>query len=337
MLAALRALPAEETGRPRGDPAARLARGGAASEYWDVTAAFDASYFLFVRFLITNVGPGERTGVGLGRLVGPRGEVTEFQYGREASRWAISPDGLTIRVASSLLDLHGPRRRLTIDSGKRAIKIGVDFPADGPAVWTEEPKVYGHRLDVVQMPVAATASIWVGGMSEVANLAGTIAVTHAWMDRNEADLLERRIEFMARQGDLSLYVADLTRPDGGRWQWMALARAGEVVARREGFGLTIGDAAAPSRDGGYPLPRGLEFHGGGLEGEVVVEREVLRTNPLNVVPQPFRFLLSFKTDPRQVWADARFALRLAPQANEGEDLAIDGKGILAVHYSNPMK
>lgn len=333
---AVAALAGDAAERPRGDPAARLAAGGAATEYWDVTAAFESKHFLFARFLITNEGPGERTGVGMGRLVGPNGEVTEFQYGREANRWSVSPDGLTIRVASSTLDLHGPRRRLTIDSGKRAIKIAVEFPAEGATVWMQEPEDFEHRLDVVQMPVGATASIWVGGMSAAIETAGTVAVTHALMDRNEADLLVRRMEFVARQGDDGLYMTDMIRPDGRHWRWMALARGANVV-RRADFAVTAEGVSAPRGEARYPLPGTVRIGGDGLEGTIRVERELLRTNPLSIVPQPFRFLLSFKSAPRQVWADARFALRLAAPAGEGGAVAMDGEGVLAVHYANPMK
>jgi hypothetical protein len=337
VLLAVAASAGDAAERSRGNPAARLAKGGSATEYWDVTATFASGHFLCARFLITNEGPGDQTGVGMGRLVGPNGEVKEFQYGREASRWSVSPDGLTIRVASSILDLHGPRRRLTIDSGKRAIKIAVEFAADGETVWSEEPKGWEHRLEIVQMPTLATASIWVGGMSAALDTTGTVAVTHAFMDRNEASLLVRRLEIFARQGDRALYVADMTRPDGRRWQWMAFSRAGAVLARREDFAVAAEDAPGLRGEAGYPLPRSIRFEGAGLAGSVRVERELLRTNPLAIVPQPFRFLLSFRSAPRQVWAEAHVAVGLDRPAEEGDALALDGAGVLAVHYLNPTK
>jgi hypothetical protein len=324
-------------GHPRGDPSARLATGGSATEYWDVTAAFDSRHFLFARFLITNEGPGKRTGVGMGRLIGPDGEVTEFQYGRRAADWSVSPDGLRIKVASSVLDLGGSTRSLEIDSDKRGIEIRVEFSAAGDAVWTEEPPGFDHRLDVVQMPTPAEASIQVGGMSEPLKTRGWIGVTHAWMDRGEADLLARRIEFVARHADFSLYVADLVRPDGRRWRWMALARAGRVVFRRQDFGLTVEGRAAPKGEAGYSLPQVLRLDGEGFRGAVTVERELLRSNPLGLVPQPFRFLLAFKSSPRQLWAEARFTLNLALEAEGSGPLPVEGRGVLAVHYLNPMK
>ena len=50
----------------RGDPASRLPDRSNASEYWDLYAHFETGERIFVRFLITNEGPGERAGVTIG-------------------------------------------------------------------------------------------------------------------------------------------------------------------------------------------------------------------------------------------------------------------------------
>jgi len=109
------------------DPAARLSSAPAASEYWNLTARFDAGYRLFARFGITNEGPGERTAGALWYLVHPDGRVSEFRNGRSKSRWTLSPDRLYIDVASSTLDLHGPLRRLELDD-RREVGVIVTDP-----------------------------------------------------------------------------------------------------------------------------------------------------------------------------------------------------------------
>ena len=51
-----------EQAREIPDPAARLPKGGSAVEYWDLTMELDSGHHLFVRFAITNEGPGDQVG-----------------------------------------------------------------------------------------------------------------------------------------------------------------------------------------------------------------------------------------------------------------------------------
>ena len=82
---------------PRGHPASRLADTGTASEYWDLVALFDSNHKLFARFMITNEGPGENTGIAYGHFVEPDGTTWFFSNGRREGRWHLGPRGLLPR------------------------------------------------------------------------------------------------------------------------------------------------------------------------------------------------------------------------------------------------
>jgi len=63
-----------EQAREIPDPAARLPKGGSAVEYWDLTMELDSGHHLFVRFAITNEGPGDQVGF----ATGERGTTSSF-------------------------------------------------------------------------------------------------------------------------------------------------------------------------------------------------------------------------------------------------------------------
>lgn len=319
----------------RGDPSARLAAAGSASEYWAVVTSFESGHFLFARFLITNEGPGSKTGVGMGSLLFPDGRVANFQYGRREGSWTLAPDGLWIDVASSTLDLRGPVRHLQVDSTKSGLQIQLDFAPLGDSLWAPEAGPSGHSVDLVQIPAPVVGTIWTRGMAEPLAVRGTIAVTHTWMDDNEASLMQRQVEFFARDGDMALYLSDLTTPGGERHHWLAVARAGTVVVLGQEFEIALGAPMKAGEDPGYPLPQNLQIRGPGLTATVRAMRQLLRTNPMELIPQLFRFFLSLLSQPRQVWASASFDLQYTPQG-VANPLSMSGTGVMALNYLNPL-
>jgi hypothetical protein len=92
----------------RGSPAARLLPGEFASEHWELTARFDSGHLLFVEFLITNIGVGDRNAAASGHLVAPDGQTYHFTNGRREGNWQLSPDRLRLEIGASRLDLHAP-------------------------------------------------------------------------------------------------------------------------------------------------------------------------------------------------------------------------------------
>lgn len=317
------------------DPAARLSSAPEASEYWNLTARFDGGYRLFARFGITNEGPGERTAGALWYLVHPDGRVSEFRNGRAKSRWTLSPDRLYIDVASSTLDLHGPLRRLELDTTSQGGRINLRFPAADSAPSAAAVAAGKFHSDTLQTSAPVAGTIWERGMAAPVTVRGTTTLTHVWMDESLADVVQSHIEFVGEARDLTAYLSDFATPSGAHRRSLRVERGGAVVYQSADLELALEPSAGAARDRGYPMPARLLARDGGVSLEIGVERLLHRTNPLAAIPQPFRFLFSLKIDPRFVWADASFHLTLA--GADGEAHAVEGRGILAVIFVNPAK
>lgn len=312
---------------------ARYSSADGASEYWDFTARFDSGHRLFARFLITNEGPGDHSAVALGHLVFPDGRVVLFKNGRKQGRWQLSEDRLRIRIGSSVLDLHGSTPRLEVDNNKRGIKIFLSFRPEG--IVPDELAAAGPQqgFELLDCDAPVSGSVWVEGMAEPLEVQGLLAATHAWMDESESDLALRRIEFFALGGDLSIYLSDLTEPSGGRSRRLVVERKGDAVLASNDFDLTL-QGVSSGRDG-YLVPEMLRFSSDAIEGEVRPGAVVVEHNPMEVLPQPFRFLLSFRSRPYRIWSDSPFEVTLRTGA-DGSPLQFSGSGITNVTFLNPV-
>jgi hypothetical protein len=317
----------------RGDPSSHLSSGDSASEYWDIVAHFDSNHDLFARFLITNEGPGERTAVATWQLIDPNGKRTEFRNGRRRQRWTLSADGDRIKIGSSIFDQSGAVHRLEYDSTKRGIRVAFEYSPAGPVGWAG-PATDVYPFDLLELETPVTGTIWLEGMSEALRVKGTITVSHTWMQESEADLALRRIDFSSTGGEPALYFSDRTSPSGERERWLAIARDGDLLYQTSDFGLALAHSAGADRSD-YPTPSELRISGSGIEGVVQIGAVLAEINPLEAIPQPFRFLLSFKLRPHRVWARASFEARLLAGQNNPETV-LKGSGVTTITFTNPL-
>ena len=61
---------------------------------------------------------------------------------------------------------------------------------------------------------------------------------------------------------------------------------------------------------------------------------LLRHDPLALAPAPFRWILSFRSKPSQVWLESRYAIEWLA---DGEPIAFEGQGVASFYYLNPRK
>ena len=209
--------------------AARLPSGDSASEYWELTAQFDSGHRLFSKFMITNSGPGDRTALALTHLVTPEGRSHEFRNGRRKGRWQLSPDGLRIKIGSSVLDLGEPLGRLEIDKTKQQVKIYLRIRWGAGAIRGERTGPDGYHSALLEVAAPIEGSIWVRDMEQPLEVRGRVGVTHHWMTSAEAELVTRRIELYALDAEPALYVSEVTAPGGERFRWLAVQEGGDVV------------------------------------------------------------------------------------------------------------
>jgi hypothetical protein len=318
----------------RGARVSRISEADNASEYWDIVARFDSGYSLFTRFLITHEGPGKHTGVVTWYLVAPDGRMVPFRNGRRRERWTLSPDGARIRIGSSILDQRGSVHALEYDSKKRGISIALRFSPDGPVAWTDAAVPGGLSLDLLDLGTPVVGSVWLQGMAEPMAVNGTVSVTHRWMDESEADIALRRIEFASAGVGPLLYVSHLTTPDGQQYRWLVIERDGEVLYQSNDFDVTLPGAGRQTREG-YPIPGVIYLHNAEIEGQIAAGPVLLETDPLNDIPQPFRFLLSFKTRPHRAWTGASFEVTLKASPNLAP-LQFRGTGVTSITFLNPL-
>jgi hypothetical protein len=318
----------------RGDRLSRISDGDTASEYWDIVARFDQEYSLFARFMITNEGPGKRTAFASWYLTDPDGELVAFRNGRRKKRWTLSPNGDRIEIGSSIFDQSGPVHLLEYDSSKRDISVQFRFSPTGPIAWTDAPVPGIYSIDLLDLGTPVTGTIQTPGMKEAVSVTGTIGVAHTWMEESEADIALRRIEFASEGEGPSIYLSDLTTPSGQRHRWLIVERDGEVTFRATDFELElIRDAESPKSD--YPTPVALRIQGPGIEGKIDAGTTLVEVDPMEEIPQPFRFLLSLKTRPHRVWKPSSFQLSLKADPSLPATV-LHGAGVTTITFLNPL-
>jgi hypothetical protein len=328
----------------RGNPAARLLPGEFASEHWEFTARFDSGHLLFVEFLITNIGIGDRNAAVSGHIAAPDGQLYHFNSGRREAHWQLSPDRLRCEIGASILDLHAPVYQLQVH--KKTVHLDLRFRPDGPATWSEPLSATGYALDLLAAAVPVEGTLWERGMVEPVTLRGTIAATHSWINEAGPALILRRLEFFTLQEDFPLYSIDLTAPNGTRTRWLVVKRGENKTLESSGFALSLVDERQSSQEKGYDVCRSMHFTQVDLDGRVQLERVLVRNDPLAELPGPFRFLVSLALNlrPRQVWALSPFAVTLQPDrsAQLGSTVSVNtgqeakGTGITAITFLNPM-
>lgn len=293
--------------------AARMSSADEAMEYWDVTAWFASGERVFARFLVTNQGPGRRTAAAVGHVVVGDGDVRPFQWGRREGAWAFGANGLRFEIGKATLDLSGGMAVLTVKSTKRRIDLRLTIEATFTA---------GTSYDVLpSYSIAAMAPAVARAEMSGRTLTGSGAVTHTWMERPEDDVLRRRDDFYARDGDTSFYVSVLTATDGSRHQDLVFDYEGGGTS---GGGTAIDDVTGPvvGGDSDYPVRATWTGSMAEVHWEATVERMRLRMNPLDILPQPFRFLLSLGGRPQRIWSDARVKVDRGKRTAELRGVAV---------------
>lgn len=321
------------------DPSARLLTGDEASEYWDLVARLDGGYHVFARFAITNVGPGKHTAVVIGHVVKPDGTTQLFKNGRRRHEWNISADRLRLDVGSSHLDLHGPEYQLSIQ--KRRTKIDLRFTPTRHTPSPRELAVPGYEVELLDAGAAGQGSIWLEGMSDPVSVRGRVGLVHTWATRNEARFVQRRFEFFSLQDDGSLYLIHLTTPQGDERRWLTVDNGAHNLHSSADFEVELGGAIRELERSRYWVPGFVQLAGAGTLGRVFLGPIFLEHDPLRIVPQPFRFLLSRKMQPHRVWSQPRFDVVLGrgdetTTVVSSDPLRIQGSGVAVTSFLNPV-
>lgn len=327
------ALPAraEETwGSPLSHPenslASRLSAAETAGEYWDVTAWFDSGERFFARFLVTNQGPGERNAAAVGHFVAADGAVVPFRWGRRDGDWILERQGRHLRIGKATLDVSESPITVRIDSKKHGLDLALalDGGIGVEGFSTRRPtETFG-----IALPGPARATLNGDDPSKARTLVGTAAVVHRWSDQPESENVRRRDEIFARRGDVAVYVGSTTWSDGTTRTTYHLRRGNGDESSSEPTALDLGSELLPGSDDGYPVARTWSTTLASRNVTAALDPVLLRMNPLDVLPQPFRFILALGGTPQRVWADARVRL------TRGDDV-VEMTGVTATSFARP--
>jgi len=317
------------------DPSARLLDGGSAGETWDVSASFTGGFRFFVRFWVTNEGPGSHTAIAMGYFVRPDGRIAQFRYGRTRNHWRSGAAGRFLKVASAVLDLRAPSGAVEIDTNRGGMKIYLRF--DIPPVL---PPLCARRgadagFDVLRLQQHVEGIAWVAGMAAPIAANGSIDITHTWGAASEIDTVLRRIDAAGRKGDLAFFATASVPPNdrGHATSCVAVVDGGKRIYESQTTTVEVAATPLDGTAGGYPVPSHIAFHTDDLELTVRPSRELLRVNPLDTVPQPFRLLLGLRSSPRRAWTEASWQLDLRTGKNH-KVRKRDDHGLAAVGYTN---
>jgi hypothetical protein len=154
------------------------------------------------------------------------------------------------------------------------------------------------------------------------------------MERSEADIVVQRAELFGKLGDAAFYLNQVTLADGERRSAIVERRVGDVRVS-EDVTVVYGDRPSGADDAGYIVARRWAISDGSQRLEAVLRREFLRWDPLEILPQPFRLLLSLKGSPRRVWADADIQATRSSDDKTTATPAVRGAGVAVVTFARP--
>jgi hypothetical protein len=316
--------------------AARMSTADAASEYWDLSARFESGHALVARFQITNEGPGQHTAVAIGHLLFPDGKRSYFHNGRTRKKWELRDDGFLLDVGSSELGLRGPRRSYDVSKSGDGVEIHLVIQSSGASSLASPAGLGGYELRVVDVAAPIEGSIWIRKreMAEPLLVRGRASLVHTWVEERESAVALRRIDVASLGADGAFVLVDMVTPAGKSMRWLALERGGRIIYETGDLEVELANPAAGPRGGEYPIPGFLHFHNASVDGKVELGRILLSRNPMEDLPQPFRFLLSLRTRPRRAWTESAFQLKLQAGSDRSAWQA-RGDGIASVTYLNP--
>jgi len=300
---------------------------------------------MFINFLITNIGWGDRNAVVSGHIVAPDGKIYNFDNARYGGQWQLSADRLRFEVGPNILDLHEPISRLSVD--KKNVHLDLRFHADGPAIWSDALNRSGYQLTLLAAAVPVEGVMWVKDMLEPLTVHGVLAATHSWLKETGAAIVVRRLEFFSLREDFPLYGIDITTPTNAHWRWLVGKQQEKKFYESDAFALSFADEHDTQQDDpGYSVPGKIQLKSTMLDGQVQLERVALRTDPFMKLPRPVRFLVSLTLNlhPRRIWARSPFTLTLNPTPIDAslplEGFASpslqQGLGVTALTFLNPL-
>jgi len=305
---------AEPTPGPLPDPSARLLEGDDASEYWTLFVELESGHRIGQRFLLTNAGPGKHTAVAVGHLIEPGRAPYRYENGRRRARWTLSEDRLFLDIAASHLDLHRPTGQLLITKDDIEIRLSFEFSKSDLSTSVPRHRLPdGFAIDILAVAAPTTGSIHAPWMEAPIETTGRTWMAHTWSEQAEASVIDRRIDLYAADDQNVFYGLQLRSGESYRNHfYLGRDASGRIIESPINDKQVWLESSLPlnaQRSSSYPLPAAFDL-GGQRPRRITLVGEWLRFDPLDVIPNPFRWFIRRVTRPQEVWADAEFDVTL---------------------------
>lgn len=164
---------------------------------------------------------------------------------------------------------------------------------------------------------------------------GRAALSRTRMDESEARLALRRFDFVSQHEDTALAFYDLTTAGGKRRSWLFIEKSGRILYEIADLEMSLRGSLPRWREPRYPIRAVLHVRHSEVNAEIELGRILVQHEPLQDLPQPLRFLLSFRTRPKRVWTNSPFEVKVKAGSDRSY-VRVRGTGIVSVAFLNPL-
>jgi hypothetical protein len=155
------------------------------------------------------------------------------------------------------------------------------------------------------------------------------------MDQSESSIALRRFDLASLEEEAALLFYDLTTSGGRRLSWLLIEKAGQILYESGDLEVSLRGVLPQWREPRYPIPAALHLRNSEVDARIELGRILVQHEPLEDLPQPLRFLLSFRTRPKRIWTDSPFEVKVN-SASDRSYIRVRGTGIVSVTYLNPL-
>jgi hypothetical protein len=295
---------------------ARGPHGDRSGETWDFAFVFESGERLLLRFVLTNLGPGERNAAAVWHWIDRSGAVVEYDNGQRKGGWSLEQDNRVVHIKSSVLDLRRPTLRVRMTKKRAQIDLAIELPAaplhvaiDGDdrfELWATHAKVRG--------------SYWKRGMADKQEVRGTGSLFYSWVGDEGREL--RRVEFVSFDPGSKIYATTMLWEDGAPDGW-AFFEAADGSRR-----VTHDVVACPASGDDYVWPERILIDGEKTRAEIRVDPPFLRYDALSGLPGAIGVFVRWVYQPMRLWSEASLTI------DEAEAAPI--RGALRSTFGNPL-
>lgn len=319
------------------------------SEIWNYVFDFPDGHAVFLQFMITNIGPGNFTGVLMAWLMAPDGETAVLKNTRHAGLWTDSSDeaGPWLEISYHTLRIDHGSHRILLDHPDRG---RLDLQAEALTPMFLPGRVdFGHgdwyEVNVIAPRLRVTGSIQLPGRERVELPEGRGMALHSVTNMSDDRLATSwlRIDTFDAADQISVFEMVTSHHYGSRNMGFALRFADDrLVGWSHRYGRRLlGTQPDPDKKR-YLLADGVRFgavegrrldgspEGIDFRGEATL-RLLNRSELLEFLNSAvLRFVLRFLTDP--VLYQYRAEYELVYDFEGPTPRTVQGRGIASIYF-----